>query len=274
MTTTTDIGELLHSAKLEEAIAQLNHDVRTNPTSVDRRAALAELLCISGNLERADTILDAVTDLDPGTAVGVALFRQLVRAEQARQQFFSDGRLPEFLTKPDELLQLELRAAVALREGDGREAAARLRERDAARPAASGVADRVAFDEFRDLDDLSVAHLEVLTSTGKYFWVPLSSVVQIDLRQPERRRDLIWRRAHLSLTEGPDGEVFLPAIYAAADSTPAQRLGHETSFAGESGGPTLGRGLRTFLVGEGSKTIHELGRVEFERPAAEQPRQA
>ena len=69
-------------------------------------------------------------------------------------------------------------------------------------------------------------------------------------------------------SEVPDCEVFLPAIYAGADSTPAQRLGHETVFLGESGQAILGRGLRTFLVGEHSKTIHELGRVEFGKPGA------
>jgi type VI secretion system protein ImpE len=266
MATTTDIGGLLDSAKLDEAIAAMNSNVRANPASVDLRAGLAELLCVSGNLERADTLLDAISELDPGAAIGVALFRQLVRGEQARQQFYADGRVPDFLAKPDALLELELRAAVALRTGGTDEASACLRERDAQRAPLAGVADGVPFDEFRDLDDLSATHLEVLTSTGKYFWVPLSSIVEIEFRKPERRRDLFWRRAHLSVIEGPDGEVFLPAIYASAESTPAQRLGHETAFVGEPGRAILGRGLRTFLVGEHSKTIHELGRVEFGKP--------
>jgi type VI secretion system protein ImpE len=263
MATRIDIGGLLASAELDEAITQLNQQVRANPSAIEPRAMLAELLCVAGNLERADVLLDAVTGLDPGAAVGVALFRQLVRAEQARQQFYTQGRVPEFVVKPDEVLELELKAAVALREGAADEARDRLAERDAKRAAISGKIDGEPFDEFRDLDDLNAAHLEVLTSNGKYLWVPLAIVAELEFRRPERQRDLLWPRARLAVTEGSEGEVFLPAVYFAADSTPAQRLGHETSFVGDSGGPAFGRGLRTFLVGETSQTIHELGKIEF-----------
>jgi type VI secretion system protein ImpE len=263
MATRIDVGGLLASAQLDEAITQMNQQVRANPSAIEPRAMLAELLCVAGNLERADVLLDAITGLDPGAAVGVALFRQLVRAEQARQQFYTQGRLPDFVVKPDEVLELELKAAVALREGAQDEARDRLAERDAKRTAIAGTADGEPFDELRDLDDLSAGHLEVLTSNGKYLWVPLSIVSELEFRRPERQRDLLWPRARLAVTEGPEGEIFIPAVYFAADSTPAQRLGHETSFVGESGAPVLGRGLRTFLVGETSRTIHELGKLTF-----------
>ncbi|HWA61604.1 MAG TPA: type VI secretion system accessory protein TagJ, partial [Caulobacteraceae bacterium] len=240
----TTLSDLLRDDRLDEAIELMNGEVRANPTDVNRRANLAELLCISGNLERADVILDAVGNLDPSTGVGVALFRQLVRAEQARRQFHTEGRAPEFLAKPDAVTELSLKAAVVARAGDLKAAADLVAERDALSASVSGVADGAAFDDFRDLDDILAGHLEVLTSTGKYFWVPLANVVAIELRPPERRRDLIWRRAHLAVNAGPDGEVFLPAIYVSPDPTPAQKLGHETDFTGGDGEPIRGVGLR------------------------------
>jgi hypothetical protein len=133
MTTPADLQTLLRSDKLDEAIEHLNAEVRKAPTSIDRRAQLAELLCVAGNLERADTVLSAIADIDPKAMIGVALFRQLVRAEQARQQFYSVGRLPEFVVKPDALLELELRAAIAAREGAPGELATLVAEREAAR---------------------------------------------------------------------------------------------------------------------------------------------
>lgn len=259
----TDIQTLLRSDRLDEAIAAMNVEVKNNATSVDKRALLAELLCISGNLERADIILNAISDIDPGAAVGVAMFRQLVRAEQARQQFYSEGRLPEFHTKPNAVMELELRAAVAMREGSVQEASALLAERETVRTPTPGIADDTAFDDFRDLDDLNAAHLEVLTTTGKYFWIPTSSIASIDFRKPQKRRDLLWRRAHLSINDGPDGEVFMPAIYCSKDSSPGHRLGHVTDFDGSEGGATFGKGLREFLLGEQSRTILELNRVQF-----------
>jgi type VI secretion system protein ImpE len=263
----TDVQALLSSEKLDAAIESLNGEVKSNPMSVDRRAQLAELLCIAGNLERADTVLTAIVNIDPGAVIGVALFRQLVRAEQARQQFYSEGRLPEFIVKPDALLELELRAAIALREGDQAELAARVAEREAARVPIAGTVDGVAFDDFRDLDDLSAAHIEIFSSTGKYFWIPVSGIVAIELRKPETRRDLLWRRAQITIADGPDGEVFIPTIYCTKEMSVAQRLGHVTDFDDAADKVSLGRGLRTYLTGETSQTILELGRITFTEQA-------
>jgi type VI secretion system protein ImpE len=263
MTSQADLQSLLRGAKLDEAIEHLNGEVKRNPTAIDRRAQLAELLCIGGNLERADTVLSAIADIDPGAMVGVALFRQLVRAAQARAQFFNEGRLPEFVAKPDALIELELRASIALREGDRAELANLVAQREEARAPLAGSADGREFDDFRDLDDLAAAHLEVFTSTGKYFWIPTSAIEFIELRKPESQRDLLWRRALVSVADGPDGEVFLPTIYPAAQMGPAHRFGHVTEFDEAAERVSIGKGLRTFLVGEDSKSIRELGRVAF-----------
>jgi type VI secretion system protein ImpE len=254
---------LLDADQLDEAIAAMNGEVRSHPADIDRRAYLAELLCRSGNLDRADIILDAISELDPGAGVGVSLFRQLVRAEQARQQFQAQGSPPSFLATPDPISEMEMRAGVLLRAGDAAAAATLIEQRDAARSPVAGVADGAPFDDFRDLDDLSAGHLEILTSTGKYYWTPVSSVVSIEFRAPERRRDLIWRRAHLTVADGPDGEIYMPCVYEAADSTAAQRLGHVTEFVGGEGEPVRARGLRSFLVGEDCKSILELNVVTF-----------
>ena len=180
------------------------------------------------------------SDLDPTTGVGVALFRQLVRAEQSRQQYRVQGSPPAFLAKPDPISEMEMRAAVLLRAGDTAGAAALIEQRDAARAPVAGVADGVAFDDFRDLDDLSAGHLEILTSTGKYYWVPVSSVISIEFRAPERQRDLIWRRAHLSVADGPDGEVYMPCIYEIPrpqqpGATPRPRYGFPTGDEARAG---------------------------------------
>jgi len=260
---TTSIQALLHEAQLDEAIAAMNGEVKKDATSIDKRAMLAELLCFAGNLERADVILNAISDIDPGAAVGVAMFRQLIRAEQARQQFYTEGRLPEFHTKPEGAMELELRAAVALRAGSNEEATALLAEREGLRQPIPVIADGTACTDFRDLDDLNAAHLEVLTSTGKYFWFPTSSIAVIEFRKPERRRDLLWRRAFLSIADGPDGEVFIPSIYYAREASAAHRLGHMTDYDTLEGGPAFGRGLREFVLGEEVRSILELSRIEF-----------
>src|SRR5262249_44059097 len=162
-----------------------------------RRVFLGELLCFAGDFERADKQLDALGQLVPEAALGVALFRQLVRGEQARQQFFSEGRVPEFLGQPSALLQLHLQASICLREGKPADAAALLAQAEQQRTRPAGTCDGQAFDDFRDGDDLTAPVFEVLTSNGKYYWIPIEQVEWVELRPLERPRDLLWRRAHM-----------------------------------------------------------------------------
>src|SRR5262249_20185285 len=121
--------------------------------------------------------------------------------------------------------------------------------------------------DFRDLDDLSAAHVEVLTTTGKYFWIPTSSIASIEFRKPERRRDLLWRRGYPSINDRPHGETVMPALYFSPGAPPAPRLRHVTDYDGSEGGPAFGKGLREFLLGDEAKTILQLGKIEFPQNA-------
>jgi type VI secretion system protein ImpE len=97
--------------------------------------------------------------------------------------------------------------------------------------------------------------------------VPVELVELIEFRKPERPFDLIWRRAHMVVTDGPDGEVFLPTRYAGTSRSQDDqlRLGRGTDWQGDDNSPVSGVGLRMFLVGDNAKTILEMGNVEFHR---------
>jgi type VI secretion system protein ImpE len=262
-------GALFAAGKLAAAIEAANAQVRRSPGELGGRVLLAELLLFAGNLDRADTILDAAGQIDPTALPGVAEFRQLLRAEQARRQFLRDGRLPEFLGEPTPTLRAMLAAVVAQRAGDAQEAARLVGEAEEQRPSASGVIATpqgdTAFDDFRDIDDWHAGFFEVLTTTGKYFWIPTERVLSVEFHPPRRPRDLAWRRATMSVAAGPDGEVYLPTIYdhLDADIDDQLRLGRATDWRGSEGGPMQGVGQRIFLVGEEACTIMELSRLGF-----------
>src|SRR5262245_11528456 len=120
---TMDARELYQAGLLKDAIAAMNAEVKQHPADTGSRALLCELLGFAGNLERADTLLDTLGTQDPQAMVGISLWRHLIRAEQARQQFFGEGRLPEFLGEPTPVLRLHLEASIHLREGRSAEAA-------------------------------------------------------------------------------------------------------------------------------------------------------
>jgi type VI secretion system protein ImpE len=262
-------GALFSAGKLTDAVEAANAAVRRSPGDLGARVLLAELLLFAGNLDRADNILDAAAQIDPTAMVGVAEFRQLIRAEQARRQHRREGRVPEFLGEPTEALRACLAASVAWRGGDRQEAARCAAEAEAVRPRAAGVIEQAGgqlqFDDFRDADDLHAGFFEVLTTTGKYFWIPTERVASVEFHAPRRPRDLTWRRASMSVTAGPDGEVYLPVVYDtdATDLGDELRLGRATDWRTEDNGPVLGVGQRIFLVGDEARGIMELTTLRF-----------
>jgi type VI secretion system protein ImpE len=255
--------EHLEAGNLRDALAAATEEVRKQPADTAKRIVLCELLCFAGDMERADKQLDALGQLAPEATLGVALFRQLLRGEQARRQFFTDGRLPEFLDRPAPPLQLHLQASICLREGKPGEAATLLTQAEEQRPKPRGTCDGQTFDDFRDADDLTAPILEVITSNGKYYWVPLDQVELLELRPPQRLRDLLWRQAHLIVRNSQDGEVYVPTLYAGSHTDPDDRirLGRYTDWRGGSGTPVRGVGLRTYLVGDAGRTILEIQKV-------------
>jgi type VI secretion system protein ImpE len=269
MNEATTPGALFQAGRLDDAIAAANAAVRGAPAEAGPRLLLAEFLLFSGNAQRADTLLDALTTMEPAVAVPVAAFRQLLRAEEARRQVWTEGRVPEFLGAPPAHVMRLLEALVALRGGDAAEAGRLAREAEAARPPSAGTANGTAFDDFRDGDDLCAGFLEVLTTTGKYFWIPTERIAEAQFHKPERPRDLFWRRVTMSVRDGPDGDVFVPALYLPSDPAQADpiRLGRATEWIGGDGapgnGPVRGLGQRMFLVGEEGRTVMELAELTF-----------
>ena len=256
---------LFHAGRLDEAVGVAQSALRKAPTDINARVLLGELLAFTGNLERADVVLDAASAIDPSTALVVAEFRQLIRADMARRQLFRDGRVPEFLSDPTETQRLQLAALVALRAGDLAEAMRQTEAAEAARPRAPGKHGDTAFDDMRDADDLLAGSFEVLTTTGKYFWIPTDRVQTLEFHAPKRPRDLLWRRASMSVAQGPDGEVYLPVVYAADEAmTDALRLGRETDWREAEGAPVRGLGQRLFIVGDDAVPMMELGNLRFD----------
>jgi type VI secretion system protein ImpE len=260
-------ADLFRAGKLAEAVTAATAAVKRTPTDLGSRVLLAELLVFSGNLERADVILDAASEIDPSAMMVVSEFRQLLRAETARRQLYRDGRVPEFLGEPEPVERAALAAFVALRAGDIAGAKEMAAEAESLRPAASGISGGVAFDDFRDADDMLPGFIETLTTTGKYYWIPVSRIESMEFHPPKRPRDLVWRRCSMSVSDGPDGDVYIPATYfAEADTTDdAHRLGRITSWTDEAAGPVRGNGQRVFLVGEEDAGIMDLTTIEFNR---------
>jgi type VI secretion system protein ImpE len=259
----SSIDALFRTGSLDAALAAANDGVRKAPADVGARILLAELLIFAGNLERADVLLDTASAVDTSAALVISEFRQLLRAETARRQFWREGRVPEILGTPTPAEQASLAAIVAWRAGDRETAERQADIAETSRLKAPVRIDDRNYPDFRDADDLCGGNLEVLTTTGKFYWLSISRIETITLHSPRRPRDLAWRRADVSVTGGPDGTVYLPTLYGGTEqpASDALRLGRETAWTDTP--PVRGTGQRVFLAGDEGLGVMDLTGLHF-----------
>jgi type VI secretion system protein ImpE len=255
--------QLYDEGRLTDAINTITEEVKKAPTDIAKRAFLAELLCFKNEYERADKQLDFIGHQDAKAIPSILTWRQLCRSAQARDDFYQQGRVPEFVSVPSENTKLQLEASVALRNNDPNTAQSLLAQAEAKRPQRHGECDGVSFDDFRDCDDLLAGCLEIIAGNGNYYWVDLAQVRSLAFQPPERPLDLLWRRGRMVLLDGTEGDIFVPSVYHSGIDNDLARLGRMSDWMGDDNGPIRGVGLRTFLVGEDAKSLLEITQVEF-----------
>lgn len=245
--------EHFEAGDLGQAVATALESVKAAPTDLEKRMVLCQMLSFSGDLERADKQLDLLGTQSPDIAAGLAEFRQVIRAEQSRREFYASGRLPDFLGEPNEPQKLQLKASIAIRENEPSQAMELLQQASEVEPEVAGTCDGKEFTGFRDLDDLLGGTVEVLTSNGKYYWIPSSRIIELSFHPSELYHQLLWRRADIRVQDGPDGVVHLPVLYGnqnLKESDDQIKLGRATDWHELPEGPTLGIGQKIWLVGD------------------------
>jgi type VI secretion system protein ImpE len=178
---------------------------------------------------------------------------------------FRSGHSPEGVDDGDQVLRLHLQAATAIGSGNADEAGALLRRAEAERAHVPGDCDGEPFTDLRDLDDVTAPCLEVLTSTGKYYWIGWERIQRLQFKPPKYLRDVLWRQAEMTLHAGPEALVFVPVLYpdTQESSDPDVRLGRKTDWIEGANGVTRGIGQRTLLVGERDIPLLSIGTLSF-----------
>ena len=152
-----DAKQLFDSGHLQAAISQLTADVKASPRDLRNRIFLFELLCFTGDWQRAERQLDAVAQVsgDATVELGIEVYRGILRAEASRRQLFQgESRQPKFLSEPPPYTALHLKALTEIIEQQFDQAETSLKESSALRKNLQGQIDDTHFDHFKDGDDL------------------------------------------------------------------------------------------------------------------------
>lgn len=256
--------ELLKDGQLLTAVEQLNQEVRSRPTDIQRRTFLFELLCFAGDCQRAERQLDVLAHQSATAEIGVQVYRHILTAEQTRQRLFSEGVQPNFLFSPPSYVHFHLEALQQLCNQQPAEAVALLEQSQSSQPPRTGNLAGQPFMEWRDGDDLLAPFLEIIIH-DKYVWLPFEQIKDLHITPPKRLRDLLWVPATLEAHSGPVGEVFLPVLYPDSHRHADERvkLGRVTEWINMGEGVTLGAGQHLFFVDGQDKGILEVRDIEF-----------
>ncbi len=210
---------LYASGRLDEAIERLGIELRQQPTDVQRRSFLFELLSFAGQYDRAAKQLDVLAQAGSTAEAGTLVYKAALEADRVREHMFDTGDYPT-----------------------------------GAVPApVRGTLNGTPFSSIEDADPRIGARLEVMAG-GRYLWLPFAHLSTLHMEPPARLRDLRWAPARIatgaSIRDMELGEVLLPALTPAAHraNDDAVRLGRMTTWELDGHEREIPTGLKLLLV--------------------------
>jgi type VI secretion system protein ImpE len=230
---------LLDANNIREAESVLNKHLRQNPADSAQRSFLFELLCFSGQYDRAEKQLAVLAKGSREAEMGAVLYYSALHAEKVRHETFRKSEFPQ---------------TPAQSSGPGR-------------------INGKPFHSIRDADPEIGARLEVYAA-GAYLWIPFEHIASLQMEPPRRLRDTLWSPAFI--VTGPGfggtdiGEVLLPAVYPFSWKSDDQSLwlGRTTAWAADDDGHEFPTGQKMLIADGEEVPFLEIRSLEFTVDAA------
>ncbi len=225
--------QLFDAGKVRETQKELTQYLREHPTDVAQRTFLFELLCFSGDYERAEKQLSVLSQGDSQAEMGAILYYSALHAEKTRHQVIE---------------KQEFSKSAVL--------------------SPSGKINGQPFQSLRDADPDLGPRLEVFAA-GAYLWIPFEHIASVEIEPPRRLRDTLWIPAFVRTGPGFKGtelgEVLLPAIYPFSwkNSDEAVWLGRVTDWAADEQGNEYPSGQKILLLDGEEIPFLEIRSLEF-----------
>jgi type VI secretion system protein ImpE len=251
---------------------ELRRMIQKQPQRSDLRIFLFQLYCVQGEWMKASTQLDVLLELDPSSKPMVETYREALRCEALRREVFDGKRSPLVLGAPQDWLALMIEALRVDAEGRP-DAAAELRARALeTAPATSGKLDDVPFAWLADADSRLGPVVEAIVN-GKYYWVPVSRLMRIEIDKPADLRDFVWTPATLTLENGAVNVALVPTRYPGTEreTDNALRLARATDWREQPGGAWHGVGQRMLTTDQAELALLDVRVIAFDTVLVESP---
>jgi type VI secretion system protein ImpE len=260
----SDADELLRAGDLQGARASLVETIKRAPADQPARLFLFQLLCLTGEWDKAKTHLRALTSVSPEAQMLAVNYNMAIDAELNRQEVFA-GKAPAALLVGDSAWAGDLAAALGA-QADGRVEEAETRRTLAfdAAPDTPGEIDGVAFEWIADADIRFGPAFEAIIA-GRWGLVPFDAVDRIESEGPRDLRDLVWLPAQVHFRTGTSVNALLPTRYPGTetDGEDALKLARGTIWREEAWGQS-GLGQHVWSLSDGSEVdLLSLRRLAF-----------
>jgi type VI secretion system protein ImpE len=261
---------------LDAALSQLQDQVRLDPGAAKLRIFLFQLLCLSGQWERARTQLDLAAELDAGALHLAQMYREAIHCERLRTEVFAGRKSPLIFGEPDEWLALLIESLLVTGTGRAAEAADLRSRAFEAAPASPGSIDGEAFEWIADAD-MRLGPVCEAVINGRYYWVPFSRLSRLDLEAPSDLRDLVWMPAHFGFENGGEAVGVIPTRYSGSEASPDPliRLARRTEWSEIAPDVFQGTGQRVLTTDAGQHSLLDVRSIQFgaaQSEAGEDPR--
>jgi type VI secretion system protein ImpE len=262
--TKMEAKDLIKAGKLSEARSLLIEEVKSSPTNLNSRTLLFQVQAYGGEWEKARRQLEIIASQDANRETGVQVYLNLIQAETERMEVFRNKRIPSFLPKAPPYFEQYQDAWQKLnaQEFEASEAIFNeIRERCAN---ISGTLNSREFNGFSETDTRLACFLEAFVHEH-YVWVPMETLRELILSEPQTLLDLLWASAQITLRGGLTLNCYLPVLYPDSFRHEDDRLklGRMTDWTDLGRGFHQGWGQHVYLVGDGEVGILEIREMVF-----------
>lgn len=232
---------------LDRHIALIKEKIRNEPQTPSHRFALANLLILCGDFDRALQQLQTSALLNQEFVITAQMLRTLIRAERLREQVFKGKCRPLILGEPTPWIGIFLQA---LAEPPATANELRNSVIDEL-PVLSGHTDKEGFTWFCDGDSRLGPCFELVLD-GEYYWTPINQITSIKFSQPATTLDLVWAPVEIKLANGATHVAYMPARYPIAPPSQPEEdailLGKRTEWDEATKDVWHGRGRRIWIA--------------------------
>lgn len=261
------IIEHFNAGNLQRAIDESNQLVANNPRDLKPRIVLAQLICFTGNWDRAAKVVEQLKTLDSSQEQTplVNFLGAMIAAEVQRSQVWLEGALPEFVESPSEVESKLLWAWNCRRSGEIEQYQEAMQYVMDNAPTCTLQRESKKLAGFRDLDDMTATILEAHSIHGAHYWLPIASVEKLDVAQPTRPIDFLWNSVRLTLRNGQEARMYIPGTYFHTFSQDSDelKLGRTSEWVTDESGAEIALGRKVFVADEDEFTLFDFTETEI-----------